>query len=104
MPQAKMNQQNKNKRTLNNKGNKFSPERVQIICFVFGTFCAREIFSLKKINRLEIVLTTSFYYTTTDLFIGNPLIMFFTVSTVTGVKEKLFEILMFFYFYNTIVM
>ena len=29
-------------------------------------FCAREIFSSKKINRLETVLITSIYYTTTD--------------------------------------
>ena len=27
-------------------------------------FCAREIFSSKKINKLEIVLITSIYYTT----------------------------------------
>ena len=51
MSQTKTNQQNKNKRTKNNKGNNFSrgktSKRVKIVCFVF----------LKKI---EIVLIASF--------------------------------------------
>ena len=62
MSQAKINQQNKNKLTLNNKGNNFSHvlKLLSVTCF-----CAREIFlPKKKINWLKIVLITSLYYTT----------------------------------------
>ena len=66
--QAKINYQNKNKLTLNNKGNNFSgtqsSKRVKVVCFTFWSFlCAWNLF-VKKINRLEIVLIISFYYTT----------------------------------------
>ena len=66
--QPKVNQQNKNKLTLNNKGNSFlraqSSKRVKVTCFAFQSFlCARNLF-VKKINKLEIVLITSLYYTT----------------------------------------
>ena len=55
--------------TLNNKGNNFSSaqtsKRVKVACFAFWCIlCARNHFVKKKINRLEIVLITSFYYTT----------------------------------------
>ena len=59
--QSKINQQNKNKLMLNSKGNNFSRayKPLGVTCF-----CAREIFSSKKISRLEIVLITSIYNTT----------------------------------------
>ena len=59
--QAKISWRNKNKLTLNNKGNNFLWARklLGVTCF-----CACEIFSSKKINRLEIVLITSIYYST----------------------------------------
>ena len=66
--QANINQQNKTKQTLNNLGNNFSREqtskRVKVACLPFWFFlCARNLL-VKKINRLEIVLITSLYYTT----------------------------------------
>ena len=66
--QAKINQQNKIKQTLNNKGNNFllvqTSKRLEVVCFTFWCFlCAQNLF-VKKINRLEIALMTSFYYTT----------------------------------------
>ena len=63
MSQAKISQQNKNKLTLNNKGKNFSRAHklLGVTCF-----CACGIFSPKKINRLEIVLITSIYYTTNN--------------------------------------
>ena len=39
-------------------------KRVKVICFGFWYFFACKIFLLKKINRSEIVLMASFYYTT----------------------------------------
>ena len=49
LSQANINQQNKIKQTLNNKGNNFSREqkllRVKVFVLHFGNFCAREIFS-----------------------------------------------------------
>ena len=68
--QAKFNQHNKNKRTKNNKVNIFyvrkkTSKRVKVTCFAFWCFfCAQNLFEKKKINRLEIVLITSLYYTT----------------------------------------
>ena len=66
--QAKINQQNKIKQTLNNKGNNFllvqTSKRLEVVCFTSWCFlCAQNLF-VKKVNRLEIVLMTSFYYTT----------------------------------------
>ena len=43
---------------------------MKVVCFAFGAFCAREIFSSKKINILEIVLITSFHYITNILIYG----------------------------------
>ena len=56
----------KNKLTLNNKGNNFSRmhKLLSVTCF-----CAYEIFlSKKRINRLEIVWISSFFYTTFTKF------------------------------------
>ena len=66
--QVKINQQNKIKQTLNNKGNNFllvqTSKRLKFVCFTFLCFlCAQNLF-VKKINKLETVLMTSFYYTT----------------------------------------
>ena len=70
--QANMNQQNKNKLTLNNKGSNFlraqTSKSVKVACFkLWGFLCERNLFLKKKkkiINRLEIVLITSFSNTT----------------------------------------
>ena len=62
--QAKISEQNKNKVTLNNKGNNLLCARKLLTCDMF--LCARNLF-VKKINRLEIVLITSFYNTTIKL-------------------------------------
>ena len=63
--QGNINQQNKIKQTLNNKGNNFTltqfSKRVKFACFPFWCFlCARNLF-VKKC--LLIVLITSLYYT-----------------------------------------
>ena len=67
--QANINQQNKIKHTLDNSGNNFlhaqTSKRVKVTCFAIWSFsCAQNLFVKKKINRLEIVLLTSLYYTT----------------------------------------
>ena len=51
--QAKMNHQNKNKLTLNNKGNNVlraqTSKRVKVVCFMFWCFlCTRNLFVKKK--------------------------------------------------------
>ena len=63
MSQAKISSQNKNKLTLNNKGNNFSRAHklLGVTCF-----CAHEIFSSKEIGKLKIVLVTSVYNTTAE--------------------------------------
>ena len=53
--QANINQQNRIKQTLNNKGNNFLPakasRRVKVACFAFWCFlCAQNLF-VKKINK-----------------------------------------------------
>ena len=67
--QANINQQNKIKHTLDNSGNNFlhaqTSKRVKVTCFAIWSFsCVQNLFVKKKINRLEIVLLTSLYYTT----------------------------------------
>ena len=58
---AKINKQNKNKQTLNNKGNTKTSKRAKVVCFAFWCFFyAQNFFVKKKKNWLEIVLTTSF--------------------------------------------
>ena len=59
-----MNQQKKNKVTINNRGNNFCAQNLESCLFyIFEIFVRAKSFR-KKINRLEIVLITSFYYTT----------------------------------------
>ena len=60
MSTPKINQQNRNKETLNNKDNNFFRARKllrgwKLFVLCFGAFCAREIFRKKQINRLQIV-------------------------------------------------
>ena len=68
--QANINQQNKVKQTLNNKGNNFLRAETskregesRLFC-VLVLFVRAKSFRKKELNRLEIVLITSFYYTT----------------------------------------
>ena len=105
--QANINQQNKVKQTLNNKGNNFlraeTSKRVKVACFAFWCFlCARNLF-VKKINRLEIVLITSFYYTT-DVYPYQPtyrtsiymhFFLFVTICENLFFYENLFEFFLF---------
>ena len=66
--QANINQQNRIKQILKNKGNNFSRAQtskwVKAAYFAFWFFlCTRDLFIKKIMNRFEIVLITSFYYT-----------------------------------------
>ena len=62
--QAKINQQNKVKQTLNKGNNFYARKNLKVVSFTFWCFFyAQKTFSHKKINRLEIVLITSLYYT-----------------------------------------
>ena len=68
--EANKNEQNKIKQTLNNKGNNFScaqtSKRLNVFYFRFWGFLYAQNLFVKKINRLEIVLITSFYYNTQE--------------------------------------
>ena len=70
--QANINQQKKIKQTLNNNDKNFlraeTSKRVKVACFAFWCFFFAQNHFVKKnkktIDRLEIVLIASFYYTT----------------------------------------
>ena len=77
MPQAKTNQQNKNKQTLNNKANNFLRAQKLLrgwksFIYVWVLFLHLKSFRKTKINRLETVLRTSFTilleFTVKDIF------------------------------------
>ena len=65
--QANINQQNKTKEILNNRGKNLlysqTSKKVKVACFAFSCFLCMQNLSVKT-NRLEIVLIPSFHYTT----------------------------------------
>ena len=79
---------NKNKLTLNNKGNNFSGvhKLLSVTCF-----CAYEIFSSKKkISRLEIVLIISIYNTTLELAVSIALKFYISVVKELELRVRKF--------------
>ena len=95
--QANINQQNKIKHTLDNSGNNFlhaqTSKRVKVTCFAIWSFsCVQNLFVKKKINRLEIVLLTSLYYTT-DMYpyqLTYQTSIYMHLSSLVTICENLF--------------
>ena len=100
--QANINQQNKVKQILNNKGNNFpcaqTFKRVKVACFAFWCFLyARNVFVKKNIYiiiiSLEIVLITSFQYTP-DVYPYQPIYrasVYMHLLLFVTICENLFE-------------
>ena len=100
--QANINQQNKVKQILNNKGNNFpcaqTFKRVKVACFAFWCFLyARNVFVKKYIYiiiiSLEIVLITSFQYTP-DVYPYQPIYrasVYMHLFLFVTICENLFE-------------
>ena len=66
---AKINKQNKNKQTLNNKGNTKTSKRAKVVCFAFWCFFYAQNFFVKKKKKLAWNCSDNLIYYTTEVYI-----------------------------------